>query len=273
MRCRGCSCAIPRICCARSNTSTSPSVSRLHEPTGRIKVTERTVLMIAFQFPPMRGSSAIQRTLRFAQHLPKFGWRPIVLTASPGAYETVSTAAESDTGPMEVLRARALDAAKHLSILGRYPRWLAVPDRWSSWKFSAIPAARRLIRERPVDLIWSTFPIATAHQIGHSIARRTGIPWIAEFRDPMWQGAAYPPHPRVTAIWRRLEGKVFEHARRIVVTTLGAAQDYQCVIRISVTTIFVPWKTASTKARSPMPNRGSGRVTALWTRQAAQAAA
>lgn len=43
----------------------------------------RTALLIAFQFPPMRGSSAIQRTMRFAQHLPKFGWAPVVLTATP----------------------------------------------------------------------------------------------------------------------------------------------------------------------------------------------
>lgn len=191
------------------------------------KVTERTVLLIAFQFPPMRGSSAIQRTLRFAQHLPKFGWRPIVLTASPGAYEEVSNPAEDDTGPMEVHRTRAFDAAKHLSVLGRYPRWLAMPDRWSSWKFSATLAARRLIREKQVDLVWSTFPIATAHQIGLSIARSSALPWIAEFRDPMWQGEAYPPDPHVNAVWRQLEGKVFESARRVIVTTPGAARDYR----------------------------------------------
>jgi len=183
--------------------------------------------MIAFQFPPMRGSSAIQRTLRFAQHLPKFGWRPVVLTATPGAYEAVSSQPEADTGPIEVHRACALDAARHLSLLGRYPRWLAMPDRWSSWKFSAIPAARRLISKGDIDLIWSTFPIATAHEIGRSIARSTGIPWIAEFRDPMWQGDAYPPHPRVNAAWRRLEGEVFACASRVVVTTPGAARDYR----------------------------------------------
>lgn len=189
-------------------------------------MTERTVLLIAFQFPPMRGSSAIQRTLRFAQHLPKSGWKPVVLTATPGAYEAVSTPAESDTGPIEVHRARALDAARHLSILGHYPRRFAVPDRWSTWRFSAVPMALRLIREMHIDVVWSTFPIATAHAIGLAIARRAGLPWVAEFRDPMWQGD-YPPDPRVNSAWRRLEAKVFDCAQRVVVTTPGAARDYR----------------------------------------------
>jgi hypothetical protein len=41
----------------------------------------KRILMIAYHFPPLAGSSGIQRTLRFVQHLPKFGWEPIVLSA------------------------------------------------------------------------------------------------------------------------------------------------------------------------------------------------
>ena len=39
----------------------------------------KKVLMIAYHFPPLAGSSGIQRTLRFAQQLPERGWQPIVL--------------------------------------------------------------------------------------------------------------------------------------------------------------------------------------------------
>lgn len=187
---------------------------------------DRTVLLIAFQFPPMRGSSAIQRTLRFAQHLPKFGWHPVVLTATPGAYETVGPPADSGTDQINVHRARALDAARHLSLFGRYPRRLAVPDRWITWKYSAVPMALRLIREQRVDVVWTTFPIATAHEIGLAVERRSGVPWVAEFRDPMWQGD-YPPDPSVNRAWKDLESRVFQRARRVIVTTPGAARDYR----------------------------------------------
>jgi glycosyltransferase involved in cell wall biosynthesis len=189
-------------------------------------VASRTALLIAFQFPPMRGSSAIQRTLRFAQHLPKFGWTPVVLTATPGAYEQISSGSADDIGGMEVHRARAFDAAKHLSLFGRYPRRLAIPDRWATWKFRAVPMALRLIREKRVDVVWSTFPVATAHEIGLAVAQRSGLPWVAEFRDPMWQGD-YPPDPRVNRAWKVLETKIFDRARRVIVTTPGAARDYR----------------------------------------------
>ena len=50
----------------------------------------KRVLMIAYHFPPLAGSSGIQRTLRFVQHLPKFGWEPLVLLTNARAYEHTS---------------------------------------------------------------------------------------------------------------------------------------------------------------------------------------
>ncbi|HYM43366.1 MAG TPA: glycosyltransferase [Steroidobacteraceae bacterium] len=175
----------------------------------------------------MRGSSGVQRTLRFAQHLPKFGWRPVVLTIDPRAYAAVSASAGNEIPPdLEVHRTFGLDAARDLSILGRYPRALALPDRWALWRLWAVRRARRIARAQTIDAIWSTFPIATAHRIGLDVERHTGVPWIAEFRDPMWQGD-YPPEPRVNRAWRKLESRVFETAAAAVVVTPGAAATYR----------------------------------------------
>lgn len=185
-----------------------------------------TVLLIAFHFPPFRGSSGMQRTLRFAEHLPKFGWTPIVLTASPRAYDATSQSKGNEIpAGLEVHRAFGLDTARHLSLFGRYPAALALPDRWATWRFAAIAAALRIIRERRVDVVLSTFPIATAHAIGLEVARRTSLPWIAEFRDPMWQGD-YPPDPRMNAAWKALEARIFAAAHRVVVTSPSALSEY-----------------------------------------------
>ena len=54
--------------------------------------------MVAFHFPPLAGSSGIQRTLRFAAHLPSFGWQPTVLTAHSRAYERTSQDLMSEVG-------------------------------------------------------------------------------------------------------------------------------------------------------------------------------
>ena len=46
----------------------------------------KSALMIAFHYPPMRGSSGVLRTLKFANYLPDYGWNPIVLTAHARAH-------------------------------------------------------------------------------------------------------------------------------------------------------------------------------------------
>src|SRR4051794_35891220 len=82
----------------------------------------KRVLMVAFHFPPSAGSSGIQRTLRFVQHLPALGWEPVVLTAHPRAHERTSNDLMDEVpSGVKVVRAFALDAARHLSIRGRYP--------------------------------------------------------------------------------------------------------------------------------------------------------
>jgi glycosyltransferase involved in cell wall biosynthesis len=189
--------------------------------------TPRTVLLVAYHYPPIVGSSGLQRTLRFSQHLPKFGWRPIVLSISPHAYEKRSESKGNEIPDgVEVHRAVGFDTARQLSLGGRYPRFLALPDRWATWRFHGIHTALRLIREKRIAALWSTFPIATAHTIGLGAARRSGLPWVAEFRDPLWQGS-YPPDPTVNRAWKELERDIFGTASGVVVTTPGAAALYR----------------------------------------------
>jgi len=183
--------------------------------------------MVAFHFPPLAGSSGIQRTLRFVQQLPEFGWEPVVLTASTRAYERTSDDLMTEVSDgVAVTRAFALDAARHLSVHGRYPGFLALPDRWMTWQYGAIPAGMRLIRQHRPRAIWSTFPIATAHIIGSELSRRSQLPWIADFRDPMAQ-PGYPEDPKVWQSFDRVEKRTIDQARFSVFTTPGAARDYK----------------------------------------------
>jgi glycosyltransferase involved in cell wall biosynthesis len=183
----------------------------------------RRALLIAFHYPPMAGSSGIQRTQRFAQYLPDFGWSPIVLSARPSAY--VETSQTTDSTAPAAFRAVALDTARHLSIRGRYPDFLARPDRWISWLFGAVPLGLALIwRFRP-QIIWSTYPIATAHLIADRLHGITGIPWVADFRDPMAHDG-YPADPKTWRSFARIEQRVFAAADEVVFTTSGTRDLY-----------------------------------------------
>lgn len=187
----------------------------------------KRLLMIAYHFPPLAGSSGIQRTLRFVQHLPKFGWEPIVLTADPRAYERTSEDLMTDIPESVVVRRSfALDTARHLSIGGRYIGAMARPDRWASWKIGAVRDGMRMIKEFKPQAIWSTYPIATAHLIGAELQRRSGLPWVADFRDPMAQDG-YPADPLVWQSYKSIEEKALSTASYSTFTTPSAAQTYQ----------------------------------------------
>lgn len=187
----------------------------------------KRVLMIAFHFPPLRGSSGIQRTLKFAQYLPQFGWLPVVLSAHPRAYAQSGPDQLRDIpAEVEVHRAFALDTSRHLSFKGRYLGLLALPDRWVSWVLGAVPAGLRLIRRHRPDVIWSTYPIATAHLIGFALHRLTGIPWVADMRDPMTD-EGYPADSRTRRVYQWIEKKTLMHCQRAVCTTPGAIKTYR----------------------------------------------
>ncbi|CDG83300.1 glycosyltransferase protein [Janthinobacterium agaricidamnosum NBRC 102515 = DSM 9628] len=187
--------------------------------------------MIAYHFPPMQGSSGIQRTLKFAQYLPQHGWEAIILSVNLRAYAATSTGQLPEiNAAMTVRRSFALDAARHMALGGRYPAWLALPDRWSSWWLSAVPAGLRLIRQYRPDVIWSTYPIATAHLIALTLQRLSGLPWIADQRDPMSEnngGKPYPADARTRRLHQWLEHNIAEHSAAVVCTTPGAMGNYR----------------------------------------------
>jgi len=186
----------------------------------------KRVLMVAFHFPPLIGSSGIQRTLRFAQHLPEFGWEPAVLSAHPRAYPNKADESVREIPRnLEVRRAFSLDAARHLAVAGIFPRLLALPDRWSSWCLGAVPAGLRLMRTFKPDVLWTTYPIASAHLIGAALHRLTGIPWVADFRDPMAQ-EDYPADRLTHRAFEWIERRTLRACTKAIFTAPGALRLY-----------------------------------------------
>ena len=186
------------------------------------------MLLIAFHYPPCAVSSGVQRTLSFSMHLRDHGWRVTVLTAGSGAHERVNPQQLSDIPQdITVVRTPCLDAARHLAIHGRYWSRLALPDRWMSWKFTAVPRGLQVIRSRRIDVIWSTYPIATAHLVGARLAALSGVPWIADFRDPMVErvaatGELFPQDPALRAARLRVEARAARGASRLIFCTDAA---------------------------------------------------
>lgn len=187
----------------------------------------KRALLIAFHFPPQAGSSGIQRTLSLSKYLGQWGWDPMILSASPSAYTGTDGAQLADIpASVMVRRSVALDAKRHFGIAGHYPALLALPDRWMSWVLSAVPTGLAMIRQHRPAVIWSTFPIASAHLIGFILHRLTGIPWVADIRDPILQ-AGNPTHALQRAAYAWIERKTIRACSKAVFTTASACEAYR----------------------------------------------
>lgn len=182
--------------------------------------------MIAFHYPPYAGGSGVHRTLKFSRYLPDYGWEPLILSADPRAYPQVGyDQVKEIPGTLFVKRAFALDTARHLSVRGFHFRWMSLPDRWASWWFGAVVAGLRAVRRyRPVAL-WSTYPIATAHLIGLTLHRLTGLPWVADFRDSMTE-ENYPRDFWSRQCYRWIERKVVQYSSCLFFTAASARRMY-----------------------------------------------
>ena len=186
----------------------------------------KRVLIVAFHYPPVRGSSGIQRTLKFSTYLREHGWEPMILTVSPRAHEQVGDDQMSEIPQgMLVERAFALNTAQHLTVGGRYMRWMAQPDRWVSWWPAGVWRGMQMIRRHRPAAIMSTYPISTAHLIGLSLQRLSGLPWIADCRDSMTE-PGYPVDPLTWRTNRRLEAAMVKRASKVVFTTQGTLEMY-----------------------------------------------
>lgn len=188
---------------------------------------KKHVLLIAFHFPPQAASSGIQRTLSFSKYLSSYGWNPLVLSAHPRAYsQKNSSQISSIPDNIPVSRAFSLDSKRHLGINGKYPELVALPDRWITWWLGAVPAGLKLIRKYKPQVIWSTFPIATAHLIALSLHSITKLPWVADFRDPMIQ-PSYPTSKLQRWMYNWIERQTIFKCEVAIFTTRSAMDSYQ----------------------------------------------
>lgn len=140
-----------------------------------------TVLMVALDYPPCQ-SAGVQRTIKFIEYLPDYGWAPAVLTGQPHMYDQLADIFVKPSVP--VYRAFGLNTLKHLSFRGKHFAAMLKPDRFFSWYWHGVVVGKNAIdKERP-DVLWSTFPCSTAMKIALRLKQVTGLPWVADFRDP-----------------------------------------------------------------------------------------
>jgi glycosyltransferase involved in cell wall biosynthesis len=188
------------------------------------------LLLVTYFFPPAGGAGS-QRPLKLAHHLPGLGIETHVL--APTDPKWIHTDGEAHVspdvhvhrahylGPRTRLRAEEIRGRRRLSralteasLLG--PR-LLLPDQHVLWNLTAVGRAISVVRRENVDVVLTTSPPSSVHLVGAAVKRITGVPWIADLRDPVFG------HPHRRLELRAVRAK--ERAERGVIQLVSRYAD------------------------------------------------
>lgn len=149
----------------------------------------RKVLFIAYHFPPS-GGGGVQRSLKFVKYLPECGYDPVVLTAKPNNERrwTPTDQALLDEVP-ESVRVTSVSLPDEVHVPSKLERaareLLGMRSRFGlTWMNEVIEAGTRLVEKEQPELIFVTLSPFEGADAAAEISRRTGIPWVADLRDP-----------------------------------------------------------------------------------------
>lgn len=208
--------------------------------TGALTSTRR-FLYLSPMFPPT-GRVGAMRPLKFSRHLPAFGWQPIVLADLPRGAPVDPAALRAVPPDLEVHRdwsraaslgpdhagawtLRAVEALRRL-----FPSEDRLPLGHHRLDVAhALRAARRIVRAHPgCEAIVVNADPWSALIVGAKLARETGLPLVADLRDPWSCCELRMPHRLLLQQrWiERLERDVFETASAIILNTEKARRDY-----------------------------------------------
>lgn len=202
------------------------------------------VLIVAYYFPPIGGIGSI-RIARFASLLAEHGWEATVIAPHGTPHPTDPSLRFPEE---RVVRARSIElsqvgrsavrepaaddgsSAPHLrqrlrtALRTGAHNYLFYPDPQIGWYPAAVAAGWRALRRGRFDLLYSSSNPMTAHLVARTLSRRTGTPWVAEYRDP-WRDRLTPGQP-----YRRralaLERTIASDATRVVMPTRTWAAHY-----------------------------------------------
>ncbi|MDR7334170.1 glycosyltransferase [Roseateles asaccharophilus] len=240
----------------------------------------RSLLFIAYLYPPF-ANSGTRRSLEFANHLPDCGWQPTVLTlTSPKPRDLDVRLLDEVRAGTRVLRAphaserwarrvSAFAPASHRARVFDAVKWRldelwTVPDDCAMWRSEAVETALRAHRETPFDAILATGSPWTSFLVAHDVARRTGLPYVLDYRD-QWRSNGSLPWENDSRLQRwlgpHLERRAASKAAAIVTVTPTLAEElksHTCRSEIEcVTNGFEPKDFADLPAR---PSDGLVRV-------------
>lgn len=200
----------------------------------------RPVLFIAHHFPPM-GGPGTHRSLQFVRRLRSFGYEPIVVTISDddlknGPYALDATLLNELPSGVEIIRIATHEPRKfkismmklHVFRLFWFFFFHLFYESSARWPKAVVAEVEKLIRDRNVQLVYtSSGPYSTLF-IGRALQKKLGIRWVADLRDPYSDAYAWQWPSKLHWLFsRRMERKLLRYPDHLIVNTPEVAKLYQ----------------------------------------------
>jgi glycosyltransferase involved in cell wall biosynthesis len=204
---------------------------------------KKRVLIITYYWPPS-GGSGVQRWLKFAKYLPEFDWEPVIFTPENPDFDIQDASLEKEISQdLEVIKfpiwepyslltklrgekkshPARIQEQKEQSLLEKIAIWaranLLVPDPRKFWIKPSVKFLLEAVQSGHYQAIITTGPPHSMHLIGKQLKKRTGVFWVADFRDPWSEWEFLDTLPMSSAVRRKhkkLEKEVLTQADHVL---------------------------------------------------------
>jgi len=145
------------------------------------------------------GGSGVQRPVKFAKYLKRFGWEPIVVAPEPGIYHTFDESLSKELNDagirIERVQNSALLKAGKKSINPSHSKpwkaallkwitsWFFLPDNKKGWIDDAVKKCVELTESESISALFATAPPYSNLIAAQRVKAKTGLPVIMDLRD------------------------------------------------------------------------------------------
>jgi glycosyltransferase involved in cell wall biosynthesis len=233
------------------------------------------VLIITYYWPPA-GGPGVQRWLKFVKYLPGYDIEPVVYIPENPTYPLIDNGLLSEVSPdtaiikhkivepyawasafakgsTKKISSGIIPNKKKQSLLQSLMLWvrgnLFIPDARVLWVKPSVAYLTNYIKDHNIDVVVTTGPPHSLHLIGLGLKEKSGIIWLADFRDP-WTTIGYHKELKLSASSAKkhkdLEKKVLNTADAILVTSPTTKTEFEVLTAKPIAVITNGYDTEKT---------------------------
>ena len=244
----------------------------------------KKILIITYYWPPS-GGIGVNRCLKFARYLRKYGWEPVIYTAENPDYPYLDIENEKQVPEgIEVLKHKIIEPFRFYKffsgkgkneamtnpihardgkrkLINNISIWIRgnffIPDARSLWIKPSVKFLSKYLEKNKIDALLTDGPPHTNTVIACRLSQKFDIPWLADFQDP-WTQVDYYKLFKLTR-WadkkhHRLEQETFATAKKMTIASPTWKKDLEAIGAKNVDVIFWGYDEQDFNEIDPVPS-------------------